>query len=409
MIFTEDRDEMTALGRQIIDEHPELYPDELYDIYRERCGVSVPDEETLRGIICRAAYCHQLYGSSIEEFATFGFDRRTHRERLQYLTDCNHEPELILLNPYSERHLLNNKFEAYTLLKPYYKREAMLFSGEDCFDEFRAFAGRHRDLFVKPLDLSYAIGAHPLLLGKDADLRQAFEALLAESESLGRPLILEERIIPSPEIARFNPVEMSVLRVYTVLVRGRVHFFYPCIRLMCGNGAEKSGENYSIDALIDAETGELVTNGLHAFGEWERHPVSGVRIKGSVMPEWDALREMLTDAAHKLPKLRYIGWDVVHSDKGWCIIEGNAHAEFFTQMCVGHGVRKEFRRLIGWPLPPELGFLRLPLSHGYRCYWLILGKHCYQIKGEALRYVVRIFRRGSAFLRGRRSLRKEKR
>lgn len=401
MIFTEDREEMTALGRQIIADHPELYPPKLVEMTMKKCGDLVPDEEELRGIICRGAYCEQLYGSSIDEFLLFSFDRRTHRERMQYITEYNHRPEQAFLNRRADCHILNNKFEAYTLLKPFYKREAMLLSGESDYDRFCALAAQNKRLFVKPHNLSLAEGAHRLTIGDRDDLREVFSSLLAESRQFDRPLIIEEEIIQSPEMARFNPAEMSLLRVYTILVRGKVHFFYPCIRLMCGDGVTKCGEDYSIDALIDAETGQLVTDGLHSFGQYEYHPVTGVRIKGTVLPEWDDMKQMLTDAALKLPTLRLIGWDVAHSTKGWCIIEGNSNPFFFTQLCVGHGVRKEFRKLIRWPMPPELGWLRLPLCHGYKCYWLILGRRCYQIKGEILKKVVRFCRRCLAGLRGR--------
>jgi len=148
---------------------------------------------------------------------------------------------------------------------------------------------------------------------------------------------------------------MSLLRVTTVLVKGKVHFFYPCFRMMCGDGSSQRGEMYSIDALVDAENGVLTTDGISGLGTTERHPVSGIMIKGQQMPEWDKLREMLKKAALMLPTIRYIGWDVTHTDKGWCIIEGNTDGEFFAQMCVGHGVRREFEDLIGFHVP--FGFM----------------------------------------------------
>jgi len=298
------------------------------------------------------------------------------------------------LNNARDTHLLDNKFEAYERLRPFYKREAMLLSDESDYQRFCDFVGRHKNIFVKPVNLELAEGTHRLgVVGEKAEegvkvkgegeqrtdsvlhsslithhssLKETFLALLKEareikSEKVLRPilhqLILEEEIVPSEALAQFNRAEMSLLRVTTVVVSGEVHFFYPVFRVMCGDGKSQCGETYSMDALIDADSGEVVTGGMDAISpEQERHPVSGVRIKGFRMPDWDALKEMLAQAAREFPTIRYIGWDVVHTDRGWCIIEGNPGGEFFFQLCAGHGVKDEFEKLIGFKFRTPPGF-----------------------------------------------------
>lgn len=362
--ITEDNSEIIEIGRRIAADNPFRYPDRLRDGFLKRFFEFLPDEEELMNLWYCAVYHQQIYGASIMDFFTFRFRERTHLQKMEYVTWFGRFVYMAFLNRDKDLHLLDNKFEAYNLLKPFYKREAILVAGWEDFDAFCDFVRRHRTVFVKPVNLELAEGVHRLAIGPEDDLKALFESLLAEASMLGcedvtRPvehkLILEEEIRQSGAMAQFNPLEMSVLRVTTVLVKGKVHFFYPVFRMMFGNGEDRKGEMYSYEALIDAATGELVTNGIDSRGEVEFHPVTGIKIKGFIMPQWDELKSMLEEAARMLPTLRYIGWDVAHTDRGWCIIEGNTNGEFFFQMCAGHGVKREFEDMIGFHVP--FGFM----------------------------------------------------
>jgi len=361
--ITEDIKEMEILGRQIAEENPRRYPPRMIIDYWNTFREFIPDEKVLASLIYCGIYCQQIYGTSIMEYGIYGFESKSHAQKTDYVTWFNRFIYMAFLNKKRDIHLLDNKYEAYTLLKQYYKREAMLLTDENDFEAFCDFTSRHKSIFVKPVNLELAEGAHRIDIDS-SDLRETFNSLLSDaakmnSDNITREidhrLILEELIVPSEAISRFNRNDMSLLRVTTVMVKGKVHFFYPCFRMMCGDGSEHSGEMYSIDALVDADSGELITDGISGFGKMERHPVSGILIKGQTMPDWIELRTMLDNAARLLPTIRYIGWDVTHTDKGWCIIEGNTDGEFFSQMCVGHGIRGEFEDLIGFHVP--FGFM----------------------------------------------------
>lgn len=355
--ITDNTAQMIAYGKQLADAYQELYPPQMFDDIRKKNEAYFRTTQEIYDKIYCAIYCNYLYGTTIEEYGLFGFDGKPHCEKLQYLTRTNRIPYMRYLNRTSDLFLLDDKYNAYRLLKPFYRREAMLLSGEQDYSAFCEFTRKHQSIFVKPVNLAFAEGVRRVSICEQTDIRALFEELLIEAEHLAsdevsRPiihkLILEEEIVPSAEIAQFNPNEMSVVRATTVLANGTVHFFYPCFRMMLGDGKERRGEAYSMNALIDAETGVITTDGVHSFFRAEYHPVSGVKIKGFVMPEWDKLKQMLNAAAHLFPTIRYIGWDVVHTDKGWCIIEGNPGGECFYQMCAGRGLKEEFSRLIGF-------------------------------------------------------------
>jgi len=362
--ITEDAKEIVMLGRQIAAEYPLRYPSRMREDFIKRFWEFLPDAQRLEELYYSAAYHQQLYGSSVMDYFTFRFEQRSHAEKMEYVTWYGRFVYMAFLNRDRDLHLLDNKFEAYELLKLFYKREAITVAGWEDFEAFWEFVGRHGRVFVKPVNLELAEGVHRLVVGPEDDLREVFESLLEESsklwcEDVTRPvehrLILEEELQQSAEMVLFNPQEMSVLRVTTIMVKDNVYFFYPVFRMMCGNGEDQKGEFYSYDALIDAATGELLTDGINSLGEVKYHPVTGMKIKGFRMPQWEDLKSMLEEAARMLPTLRYIGWDVAHTNRGWCIIEGNTNGEFFFQMCTGRGVKREFEDLIGFHVP--FGFM----------------------------------------------------
>jgi len=360
MIITEKTDEMEKLGRMIIADNPKQYPESYFIKAKEKYGKLFDSDEELYSMLCRAIYSKSVYGTSIVEHVIYNFDKKSHEEKTQYLTWFGRYSYMTFLNRVKDIHQLDNKYEAYTALKPFYKREAMLLSDEDDFEEFCTFVNAHRAIFVKPNNLGLAEGVHPLEINEGDDIKAVFRSLLAEAIELSSKeitrqidhrLILEEKIIPSSFINKINPYEMSLLRITTIYLKGKVHFFYPCIRIMYGDGERESGEVYSYDALIDSETGTVITNGKISNDEVEFHPITGIKIQGLVLPQWEELKQMLIEAAKHFPTIRYIGWDVTHTDKGWCIVEGNTNGEFFFQMCVNHGLKKEFEQLIGFSIP----------------------------------------------------------
>ena len=56
---------------------------------------------------------------------------------------------------------------------------------------------------------------------------------------------------------------------------------------------------------------------------YERHPRSGCLLKGYQIPYWDKVMDICREAAHKVPQMGYIGWDVAITKDGPLFIEAN--------------------------------------------------------------------------------------
>lgn len=89
-----------------------------------------------------------------------------------------------------------------------------------------------------------------------------------------------------------------------------------------------------LSAGIDLDTGELsagVTSlEFSRMERHDRHPDTGTPIAGNRVANWDMIRARIVDVATKLPFLPYIGWDVVATDAGFMVMEGNkqTHVNF---------------------------------------------------------------------------------
>ena len=98
---------------------------------------------------------------------------------------------------------------------------------------------------------------------------------------------------------------------------------------------------------IDNETGVLNTEGYDEFNtKYEVHPDSKMKLKGFQIPEWDRLKTICTELAQRMPSVKYIGWDMAYSTKGWVLVEGNM-GQFIVQQLVGRkGIKKEMDSIV---------------------------------------------------------------
>lgn len=138
--------------------------------------------------------------------------------------------------------------------------------------------------------------------------------------------LVEEFILQHPELNRLSPSAVNTIRIFTELdgnndpvllgCRLRISVDSPVDNLAAGNLA----------APIDEATGKVTGPAVYSDitkPEAEVHPVTGVKITGFQVPDWDKIITMVKQAAKKHPQNRSIGWDVVLTEKGPGLIEGN--------------------------------------------------------------------------------------
>lgn len=129
---------------------------------------------------------------------------------------------------------------------------------------------------------------------------------------------------------RFYPRTVNTIRIVTLWDGDRPFVARAVLRI--GSSRSFPVDNFKagqggLSVLIDIENGSLGPGALADAGgkpEWHaHHPETGAPIAGVVIPLWRQLRDSVLGYAGRLPFIRNIGWDVVLTDDGFSILEGN--------------------------------------------------------------------------------------
>ena len=258
---------------------------------------------------------------------------------------------------------LEDKYRLYQILKPYYKRDVIEIRTLDDLELFTDFAKKHDVFVVKPADFSFGIGVHKFSMnGFDGDYKAAMESILSEGEAIHEKhpskvsrMVLEELIDQDESLAVLHRNSVNGIRATAVRGKdGKIHIFHPWIKAGVGGTFVASAALDGFDAEIDDKTGVVITDGYQESGNvYKVHPDSGITIKGFQIPKWDELVEFVDEIMAALSGYNYVGWDLVLTPTGWCVMEGNYSGEFTFQLINGRGYKKEFEELIGWKYDKE--------------------------------------------------------
>ncbi len=332
---------------------------------------STPEErEELR---YKFIYDYWVYGCTVDEEFYMQLKDKNDAEKREYMTRQ-------LRNIYV-RHLnndagpdrvkkLEDKYRLYNILKPYYKRDVIEISSIDDIDIFTDFAKKHRNFVVKPADFYCGMGIHKFSMD---DFGENYEAamlsILMEGQAINEKypsrdcrMVLEEFIIQDESLAALHRDSVNAVRATAVRGKdGKISLFYPWIKVGIGGAFVATAAKDGFDAEIDPETGVIITDGFQENGNvYKVHPDSGITVKGFQIPKWKEMLQLVDEIMGALPGYGYIGWDLVLTPDGWCVMEGNYSGEFIFQMIHGRGFKKEFEEFIGWKYEKEYWWEEFP-------------------------------------------------
>jgi hypothetical protein len=105
--------------------------------------------------------------------------------------------------------------------------------------------------------------------------------------------------------------------------------------------------NGGVIAPIEVGTGRLGTVVRFRQGEGRRlldaHPDTGAPMTGVAIPGWQAICSELLALAARMPFLPYVGWDVVVTDDGFLINEGNSRPSLRVLQAAGGPLLRDDR------------------------------------------------------------------
>ena len=368
LYITEDMKEIRGIAQKIANEltinlgegkfrpfyTPLMLSKMLEEIAHYAPETSLKEREEMR---LRFIYDYWVYGCTVDEEFYLHLKDKNDAEKREYMVKQ-------LRNVYV-RHLnyeagddrervekLEDKYRLYKRLEPYYKRDVIQVRDMDDYEMFIGFAKKHHEFVVKPADYSFGIGVHKFSMDDYGDnYKAALESILkAKHPSRVTKMVLEELINQDSSLSMLHPNSVNGIRITAVKDKnGKIHIYHPWIKVGIGGTFVASAALDGFDAEIDPVSGVVITDGYQESGfVYKVHPDSGIQIKGFQIPKWDELLKFVNVIMNEMSEYRYVGWDLVLTPNGWCVMEGNYSGEFTFQLINGRGYRREFEELINW-------------------------------------------------------------
>jgi len=296
-----------------------------------------------------------VYGILPDEYYMFRFADLSPLGRSHFITDKITVANLHKLNDYAYLDLFNNKYKTYQRYGQFYGRQLLRLTGPQDRETFMAFAAANKVFVCKGETGSCGRNVSRIDTAAYPSLADLFEKL--SGQAAGTPLVLEPLIRQSAVMSRLNASSVNTVRLLTLLGDdGQVIYKYPFLKIGRGGAFVDNGGQGGLLALIDEATGVITTPGCTEDGaRFMRHPDSGTVIPGYVLPDWPQALQLGRRLAAITPRVRYIGWDLAHTDDGWVVVEGNFASMFVgQQICDMIGKREEFCAIVDGlsELPP---------------------------------------------------------
>ena len=277
------------------------------------------------------------YNCAPVEYFLFDFPRLNHAGRQSFVTGWEKRALTKRIkeeNP--EKELFFGKYKTYLAYKKYFHRDVILVNEHSPEEEFFSFAAAHPRFIVKPFFSGGGDGVH----FENVSMTPSVELLAKLRRS---PVVLEEPIVQSEEIARFHPSSVNTLRLATAVKDGQAHLLFSFLRLGRGGSVVDNGASGGILCPIDLDTGLVIGPGQTETGYvFLLHPDSGLQIVGFHIPRWEEAKALALELALVSPTQRYVGWDLALTPDGWVMVEGNRGGSFMgTQFLARRGIRKQ--------------------------------------------------------------------
>lgn len=221
-------------------------------------------------------------------------------------------------------HLLKNKVEALDFFSDFVSR-GWLYAPKSSFSEFMDFVNKTPIFIAKPVDKfeGEGIEKHSTSGVSEEDLKSLYSHLVSNG------MLLEECLNAHDDIY-LGTNSLNTFRLYTMMDRkGDVHVLKAKYRAGTGDAITDTADG-CIAYPISIEYGVIEGPGINEVlnsKSYFYHPGCDKLVVGMKIPMWDRVLEVVTEAAKKIPQIRYIGWDLAITNDGVEIIEGN-HAPY---------------------------------------------------------------------------------
>lgn len=138
---------------------------------------------------------------------------------------------------------------------------------------------------------------------------------------------IEYEIKQHKYLSEINPYCVNTLRVISVNYNGKISIPDAFFRMGTGKSYVDNGSSGGIFTQYNIYTNELdkVAYKLIESGGYSyyKHPTTGFVFAGKKLPYPEKVINLIKETASLFPELKVVGWDVVYTEEGPIILEGN--------------------------------------------------------------------------------------
>jgi hypothetical protein len=146
------------------------------------------------------------------------------------------------------------------------------------------------------------------------------------AQSRENSLIVQPRMRNSPDLAPISANALANCRVVTARhTDGSITVLLAVLRMGVGEAITSDEPARSFCTAINLETGKLGLGDAKQAeqGSFTHHPESNAPIAGRTLSRWPEMKAMAIRAHANLPQMIFVGWDVIDTDQGPMLLEGN--------------------------------------------------------------------------------------
>lgn len=282
---------------------------------------------------------------SVREYFLFKFYEKDRETRDSYLTlqRRNRFIHQIHDDESCNATVPGNKVLFNMLFEPYLCRE-WINPTVATAEEFVAFVKKLGKVMLKPACDGKGHGITIYEYTTDEDAAALHDTLV------GAAMIAEEVLVQHPQVDLLNPNCINTVRVATYTDRDDEHMVLASLRSARGDAIVDNFAAGGIHMAVDVKTGVICSDAtdeeMHVY---PTHPLTGTKLKGFQLPNWDKALDVLHRASrdmYALPGCRYLGWDIAFLKNGEVsVIECNWRQGVEAQQPHSRGIYHELDAL----------------------------------------------------------------
>ena len=288
-------------------------------------------------VVSDILFCYFVHGFLPEEYFYYSLEDTDDFYKQSFISDRDRNKIVYSLNDIIDMGIFFDKWKTYEFYKKYYHREAVLIKSQNDKLIFEQFILKYPRFVKKKVNLSRGESVE-LIDIRNVDLANIFKKICQDA-----PCILEEVIIQEKPLSKLNESSVNTVRCISFQKEGETLIPFCFLKIGQKGSFVDNGGAGGILVGIDTELGILNTDGIDENCKiYKKHPDSGICFKGYQLPDWKNAKLLVKELMKEMQSMKYIGWDLAYTDKGWVVVEGNSSGQFIgPQLVYQRGIKKD--------------------------------------------------------------------